>query len=59
MVSVLKKSNVKIKVLSTTLVGGASVIGKSAERQSIGEKNVLAAKKMLHYYGIKINRELI
>jgi chemotaxis receptor (MCP) glutamine deamidase CheD len=58
MVNILHKNNVTANEIRTTLVGGASVLGKIVERQTIGEKNVEVAREMLDSLGIKINREL-
>jgi chemotaxis protein CheD len=59
MIDVMKKKNINTGKISTTLIGGASVIETSGESKTIGEQNVQMAKQILENNGIAINRQLV
>ncbi len=57
MISYLKRNNIDLKSIKTTLVGGASTFNYSKDKSTFGELNVMKAKQILKKHGIKINRE--
>jgi chemotaxis protein CheD len=59
MLKKLKSYSFGLKDLKTTVIGGASIIHKQKDKQTIGELNVITAKEMLKNNRIRINREKV
>jgi chemotaxis protein CheD len=59
MLKKLKSYSFGVNDLKTTVIGGASIIDKKKDKQTIGELNVITAKEMLKNNKIRINREKI
>ncbi len=57
MVKELLKKGISLRKIHTTIVGGASVL--EINNNTIGNQNVIMAKKKLAQYNIIINRELV
>lgn len=59
MIDYLRNMDIDLSKLNTTLLGGASLIGKIEGKETVGEKNVRIAKEILKKEGIPINREMV
>ncbi len=58
MINYIKKMNIDICAMNTTVIGGASLMGRVQNKETVGEKNIKITKQILKAAGIKINREL-
>ena len=58
MLEVMKQNGVNLRSVNTSLLGGASTLGRIELKKTIGERNVQIAKKILSENKIVINREL-
>jgi len=57
MIHTLKKKQIALSDLNTTVIGGASLIGKLPGKETVGEKNIRIVKEILKKGKIAINRE--
>jgi chemotaxis receptor (MCP) glutamine deamidase CheD len=58
MISYLKRNNIDLNKVHTSLFGGSSYFKSNEEKNNFGRNNVMKAKEILANHKIKINREV-